>query len=116
MLNIAEQISVGGLRVRGQEQPQDGVQLVYFAVSPNAKMVLGNAGAVAERGFAGVAALRVNAGEVDHADSVYRFVSALVPGSVRAVRVTDANRFARNNTASIIGWVSLPVNVFCWLG
>ena len=34
----------------------------------------------------------------------------------RGVPAHDASSRARSSTASSIGGVSLPVNVFCWLG
>ena len=44
--------------------------------------------------------------------------SAAMCGTRSTARVPahDASSRARSSTASIIGAVSLPVNVFCWLG
>ena len=50
----------------GREQAEDGVQLIDAAVGRDARVVLGDAAAVAEAGFALVAGLGVDAGEEDH--------------------------------------------------
>src|SRR5262249_1306083 len=62
VLDAAQQVRLGGLQ--GQEQAEQRVQLVDGAVSGDAWVVLGDAGAVAEAGVAAVAGFGVNAREV----------------------------------------------------
>ncbi len=50
----------------GREQAENRVEFVHAAVGRDARVVLGDAAAVAEAGFALVAGFRVDAGEEDH--------------------------------------------------
>lgn len=49
-------------------QPQHGIQLIRAAIGDNAGMLLGDATAVTQRGFAGVATTRVDAVEKNQDD------------------------------------------------
>jgi len=69
VLNAANQVGFGRIGMMRGEQSEDGIQLVHAAVSRDARMVLGDAAAVAEAGFAAIAGLGVDARKIDHANA-----------------------------------------------
>src|SRR5262249_9470857 len=66
VLNAAEQTGFGKVGMAGEEEAKDCVYLIHRTVGGDARVVLGHARSVAQRGFALVAGLGVNAGEVNH--------------------------------------------------
>ena len=66
VLNRVQELPFDDVRAIRREQTEYGVQFIDLAVGRHARVILGHAGAVAEAGFAGVAALGVNARQEDH--------------------------------------------------
>ena len=66
VLDTANQLALGRLGKLADEQTENRVQFIDAAVGGDARMVLGNSAAVAQAGFASIAAFGIDTGEIDH--------------------------------------------------